>query len=104
MTKADRERMSRLKEMPCVCCRRRPVEIHHIVDKGYRKHSGGHQATIPLCVYHHRGVLDDGWTAARMAFALGPSMALSKREFNYRYGGERALLDRVNRWLMGEPA
>jgi len=95
--KADRDRMAKLKEMPCICCGRQPVEIHHIVDKGYRAHSGGHQATIPLCEWHHRGMPVGVWTVTETAARLGPSMALSKRQWNVRYGGERELLAKVNR-------
>lgn len=102
MTKADRERMAKLKDMPCVCCGRRGVDVHHLVDKGYRRLSGGHQATIPLCAWHHRGEPVGMWTVTETAARLGPSLALNKKQFNLRYGGERALLDRVNQWLLGE--
>ena len=96
MTKAERARLSRLKEMPCIACGRHGVDVHHIVDKGYRKHSGGHMATIPLCPWCHRGEQDELMTVADMAQFYGPSMKRTKRAFVQRYGTERELLAKVN--------
>jgi hypothetical protein len=73
-----------------------PCEIHHIVDKGYREHSGGDMATIGLCPWHHRGVKNDGMTTELMVEWFGPSLALHKRRFVERFGSERELLDIVN--------
>jgi hypothetical protein len=101
MNKADKKRMDIIHRLPCVACVQEgcqisPTEAHHIVDKGYREHSGGHQATIPLCEWHHRGEPRLGWNATLMAEKFGPSMARSKRAFVLRYGTERELLAKVN--------
>jgi len=75
------------------------TEAHHLVDRGYRKHSGGHDATIPLCAWHHRGLQRDGWIKAEMTAKYGPSLALKKREFVLMYDSERELLAMVNKVL-----
>lgn len=88
--------------MPCIACQTEgaeqplPTEAHHLVDRGYRKHSGGHDATIPLCSYHHRGVPIEGWKADEMLYHFGPSLALHKRRFVDTYGSERTLLAAIN--------
>lgn len=97
---ADEDRLKRIHAMPCMCCVREGVsqpfetEAHHLVDKGYRKHSGGHQATIPLCEWHHRGICEG--SPDKMLFTYGPSLALHKRWFIETYGTERELLEAVN--------
>lgn len=94
--------------MPCAACVRLGVaqpfqtEAHHLVDKGTRAASGGHEATIPLEAWHHRGQCLDGMTAREMELEYGPSLALNKRGFVAVFGSERELLERVNkilRWL-----
>jgi Recombination enhancement, RecA-dependent nuclease len=106
VTKADKKRMDIIHRLPCVACVQNGtdtgmrVEAHHIVDKGYRKHSGGHQATIPLCGWHHRAEPFIDCCAEMEAFH-GPSLALNKRAFTARYGTERALLERINAVING---
>lgn len=100
----DLKRYDALREMGCVACRQMvPVhvcaEIHHLVDKGYRKHSGGNQATIPLCPWHHRGVTMAERDERYMRALFGPSMRLESREFAKVYGTQRELLARVNEML-----
>ena len=90
-------RFARLQEIGCVACLiegvgYQPCDIHHIVDKGYREHSGGDNATIGLCPWHHRGLIPDQLTKKETEEMLGPSMALQKRAFIKRYGTERELL------------
>jgi len=72
------------------------TEGHHIVDKGYRKHSGGDDSRLPLCAWHHRGLCVDGKTSSEMLYDYGPSLALHKKQFVATYGTERELLARVN--------
>lgn len=101
MTKADQKRLDIIHRLPCLACVQQgcnigPTEAHHIVDKGYRKHSGGHQATIPLCEWHHRGEPRLGYMASYMTTMFGPSLARNKRAFISKYGTERALLARTN--------
>lgn len=87
--------------LPCMCCKIEGsvqpfrTEAHHIVDKGYRKHSGGDESRLPLCIYHHRGMCLDGKTGSQMLSDYGPSLALHKRTFIKTYGTERELLARL---------
>ena len=100
MTKADRARLDMLHRMPCIACGYAISTAHHIVDKGYRKHSGGHQATIPLCRWCHLG--EPRWAAVtigEMSRTVGPSLAFNKRAFVQRYGTERELLAKVNEMI-----
>lgn len=101
-TKAEQDRFRRLQDLGCICCLKEgfgyvPPDIHHIVDKGYRRLSGGHLATIPLCPYHHRGVPPSGFSIDTALGYAGPSLALHKKRFIRRYGTERELLAEVDR-------
>lgn len=97
-TKAEQARLDRIHAMPCCACVIEGVaqpsrtEANHLVDKGYRIHSGGHMATVPLCGWHHRGELLYPLTSKEMHFLYGPSMARSPGEFKARYGSQRKLL------------
>jgi len=96
-TKADRERFQALQDSGCVVCGEfhghyQPPDIHHLVD-GYRL---GHQFTIPLCEWHHRGVPKAFMSCSETEKELGPSLARSKIDFNISFGTERELLDRTN--------
>lgn len=104
-TKAEQAHLDRVHALPCCACvierilQPSRTEANHLVDKGYRIHSGGHMATIPLCGWHHRGELLYPHTSKEMHFLYGPSMARHKREFIARYGSERKLLTRTNKVL-----
>lgn len=101
-TKAQRTRLDALSRMRCLCCEFEkvqqpwPTEIDHLVDNGYRRLSGGHDATIPLCAWHHRGLCLDGCTTETMTGRYGPSFALRGRLAAVWYGSKRDLLERVN--------
>jgi hypothetical protein len=105
MTKVDQKRLDIIHRLPCLACvqegeiQPNRTEAHHIVDNGYRAHSGGHQATIPLCGWHHRGEPKMPQSKTEMGFIYGPSLATSKRFFVLRYGTERELLAHVNAML-----
>lgn len=75
------------------------TEIHHLVDFGYREHSGGHDATIPLCCWHHQGYQLTGANPTMMAHMYGPSLALNKKAFEAKYGTQRELLAKINTLL-----
>lgn len=101
--KLERKRLDALSRLPCMCCvkmgigQKTRTEVHHLVDKGTRKLSGGHSATIPLCAYHHRGTLTaDGTSSNEMASLFGPSLAINKKAFLVAFGSERDLLKRVD--------
>lgn len=104
--KAEKERMSRLKEMPCVCCRRTnswahwgtTSEVHHLLSGNKRR---GHLFTIPLCPYHHRGEVGV-LGRAFLEKILGPSLALSSKRFHATFGTDDELLELTNRQLEGK--
>lgn len=102
-SKAQRLHFGRMQSFGCCACRRRNIwraaEIHHLVDRGTRALSGGHDAVIPLCAWHHRGVPDLGVSIATMRTVLGPSLALEKRAFVAEFGSERLLLAWVEGYL-----
>ena len=97
-TKAEQARLDAIQDMPCCACviegidQPNATEANHLVDKGYRKHSGGHMATIPLCGWHHRAEPLMELTRREMIVIYGPSMKTSKRDFVAMYGTERELL------------
>lgn len=102
----DQRRYEQLVGFGCVACwiAHNPteggrVEIHHLVDKGYRRLSGGNQATIGLCSWHHRGEPHIDYTVGHMRMMYGPSMALEAKLFADIYGTQRELLARVNEML-----
>lgn len=103
-TKADKARYDKLHAIGCIACRKEgrfsQVDIHHIVDKGYRKHSGGSAATIPLCPWHHRGIPLDGMRINETCGLLGPCLAKHKKYFIQRYGDERSLLAEVDALIL----
>lgn len=98
----DQRRYERLHTIGCIACvisghlACGKLDMHHLVDKGYRKHSGGNQATIPLGAWHHRGEPFMDTTATQMRLKFGPSMAHESKEFARIYGSQRELLARVN--------
>ena len=108
-TKAQQVRLDRVRAMPCLACEKEkvvqplPTEAHHLVDKGTRKHSGGHDATIPLCRWHHRGELVEYMSGREMHLVYGPSLP-HKREFIACYGTERELLELTDERLKQDQA
>lgn len=99
-SKADLTRYDHLRRIGCLAClkdgRRSDIDVHHIVDKGYRSLSGGNRATLPLCPWHHRGQPPSSLRPSEAHVVYGPSLALQKREFIKRYGSERQLLAEVD--------
>ncbi|MDE2098369.1 MAG: hypothetical protein KGL39_14035 [Patescibacteria group bacterium] len=97
-TPADLKRYRALQDLGCVACylsgvRHVPCEIHHIVEGNKRL---GNQASLSLCPYHHRGVIESVWDRFK-----GPSLANDKRKFVAEFGTERELLSKVNQ-LIGD--
>lgn len=90
--------MGAIREAGCVCCRidgRGAVacEVHHLTIGGrHGQRRRGHDATVGLCDWHHRGVQIEGWSAADMERAYGPSYARSPRAFREHYGDDDRLL------------
>lgn len=93
-TKAEQARFRRLVDLGCICCKilgfYSVPEIHHILSGGRRI---GHMSTLPLCIYHHRGVpigIDDP------TVIMGPSLANGSKPFHARFGTQAELLKIVN--------
>jgi hypothetical protein len=104
----DSKRYDALRELGCIAgiiagvpCYGAKVDIHHLVDRGYRRLSGGNQATIPLCRWHHVGEPPIDYTVGYMHAVSGPSMYWHSKEFTATYGSQRTLLARVNEMLSG---
>lgn len=100
-SKADLKRYMALQEIGCVACLINghpgtPGDVHHLVDKGTRKLSGGNKSTFVLCVWHHRGEPLFGHSVSYMQSVYGPSMALQSKHFAVVFGNQRDLLARTN--------
>jgi hypothetical protein len=101
----DLARFRLIYDTGCVACfveigANRLPEIHHLTSTG--RHGGpraGHQATVGLCPWHHRGVPLDNHNARDTEHILGPSLARTPRAFRHRYGVDDALLELQNRRL-----
>jgi hypothetical protein len=107
-TKSEAARFAKLKALGCVACLKdgrdmdelMPPEIHHQLRGGRRI---GHEATIPLCYWHHQGLPYDEVPASWFLATLGPSFDKHKFQFRQRYGSDEALLAYVNEQI-GENA
>lgn len=102
-TKAESERLSLIGMFGCIVCRLRwktrpfvPCEPHHI-NEGGRNISHWH--TLPLCVWHHRGVCHSNVSEHEMTRVFGHSLALSKKGFEQDHGTERYLWTVVQRFF-----
>jgi Recombination enhancement, RecA-dependent nuclease len=95
----DIERFAKLYALGCVVSRTffnrwEPAEIHHLVEGSRRL---GHQFTIPLFPWFHRGVPPQfEMRPSECEEKLGPSLARSKRAFVEKFGTERELLSKTN--------
>lgn len=108
MTPAEKAaRFAKLQKMGCVCCLMnydrlcngvfvrtgQYAEIHHLNGGGHHgQKRRGHEFTIPLCEWHHRG---NGPTA-EYTDAFGPSWAKGSKPFRAVYGTDDELLALVN--------
>lgn len=98
MKKADSDRMAQIKESGCICTvllhrKSVPPDVHHLTAGGRRL---GHQATIGLSPWLHRGIQSGGMSTQEMMGMFGPSLAHGKREFERFWGSEAGLLDIQN--------
>jgi hypothetical protein len=92
-TKAQIERFEAIHRLGCVACRMRglvrPTEVHHMTIGGrHGQKRRGHDETIGLCEYHHRGVFPEGEMTAR----FGPSYYHDARSFRETFGDDDTLL------------
>ena len=90
-TKAQIARWQRFQDIGCICCwqigKYSEPEVQHLLSGGRRR---GHDFTIPLCPYHHRGI-------GRINGE--PSMAQGTKPFRERYGSDSSLLALTNELL-----
>lgn len=109
-TQKIRNRYARLRSVGCVCCRLNLVqgqgreatgqgtEIHHLNENGQPGQARrGDEFTIPLCIWHHRGV---GYRSDDQRF--GPSWARGTRPFREVYGSDDDLLGFANRLIQSD--
>jgi hypothetical protein len=55
MTKAERNHMDRVAQLPCAVCGAQPVSVHHLrTGIGMGRRATAFQ-TMPLCPEHHQG-------------------------------------------------
>lgn len=99
-TKFERERFGELRRIGCIAClkdghKNDQIDIHHLTEGGRRV---GHDATLPLCPWHHRGVVPFMPYAVnqRHLHQTAPSLAVSRYDFERRYGTQKELLAEVN--------
>lgn len=104
-TRAESERIRRVKECGCLACRQEGLptdyaEAHHLnIGDKHGAPNLGHAFVVGLCPWHHRGVPPDGRTIKYSRQAYGPSLALEPRAFRERYGSGDALMLKQERVL-----
>lgn len=87
-------RFADLWDIGCIACRLAhgewvaPEMDHRNVGDfaGMKRTAGGHDDTLPLCCWHHRGIPWDLWTADACRLFAGPSKQLHKRQFIEQFG------------------
>jgi hypothetical protein len=103
---ADRRRWSHFPDIGCVTCRlggkrNRQTEVHHLNKGGMAgRERRGHQETIPLCLWCHRGIPPEPFDHAWARLNIGPSLAEGSKPFRARYGTDDELLMLTNKWLI----
>ncbi len=103
---AQRLRWDRIRDVGCLACRLRyprmgsvPCEIHHLTVGG--RHGAprlGHEHTIGLCTWHHRGESDHP-DKTRLRRWIGPSYAREPSAFREEFGDDDFLLMAQNELL-----
>lgn len=100
-TKAHQRRFQMMQHFGCIASyiegrSGEPGDIHHLLSGGERI---GHEATICLAPWFHRGNPPGGMTIAQAKAMFGPSMKHHPREFRARYGTDAELLKLQNELL-----
>ena len=100
-TAEQSRRWDAMRSLGCLTCWMRDgmsadevTEIHHLTLGG--KHGAprlGHDYTVALCRWCHRGVRWWGNSAEEMETHFGPSYARTPRAFRREYGDDQHLLD-----------
>ncbi|MEN5115862.1 Ref family recombination enhancement nuclease [Luteimonas sp. TWI662] len=95
---AQQMRFAIIQDIGCVVARARglgyvPCEIHHLTVGGrHGQKRRGHDFTVGLNPWSHRGVPFGGWSAAECAAMFGPSYARAPRRFREEIGDDDALM------------
>lgn len=99
----ESERIRMFQRIGCIACKHdgrfNPgFDVHHLTEGGRRL---GHWFTIPLCPWHHRGVLEcrPVYVTTQDVHRDIPSLAISRRDFEAKYGTQRELHAEVNQLL-----
>lgn len=73
----------------------RHADYHHVIDGNERY---GHLVGFPMCLWHHRGMLDEfnTMTEAECIERMGPSFELHRKKFIAHFGSEEQLVARNN--------
>lgn len=109
-TKSEQARFDNMKDLGCIACildgqieafsinPRLQPDIHHMLSGGHRI---SHEATVPLCYWHHKGEVEpySGLTLKVMLPYYGPSWHKHRRAFRERYGSDAELIEIVNKYL-----
>lgn len=84
--KRNRERLARVKMLPCIVCGAPPPsDAHHVICGRYSQHRASDDETVPLCKQHHQ------W---------GPdAIHNGKESWVEKYGPDYAFLPEVDRLL-----
>lgn len=95
-TKAQESRFFLIREVGCIACRTRGItraaEVHHLTIGGkHGQKRRGHDYTIGLCAWHHRG--ENAFGSAELGvLTYGPSYAREPRKFRETFGSDDVLL------------
>lgn len=102
-TKAQQARFAAINEIGCLACNlmkkgRVEAEIHHLTVGGkHGQKRRGHDFTIGLCSWHHRGDwMQFGMGPGIVEVQYGPSYARTPRAFREEFGDDDELLDYQN--------
>ena len=77
---------------------RHGCDAHHLLSGGIRR---GHEYTIGLCPWHHRGVPPNDMSIKMARGIYGPSLMDGSKVFRAVYGTDDQLLERQNKYLEG---
>jgi hypothetical protein len=95
-SKSDLRRSRHLVDYGCCACKQLGFysvpEIHHVLSGG-RRQSNSH--TIPLCPWHHRGIIP-----AETFLDIGPSLANGSKPFHARFGSEEDMLKEIDHEIL----
>jgi len=101
-TVSQQQRMDAIKDIGCVIAQALglgfvPCEVHHLTVGGkHGQKRRGHDFTIGLNPWSHRGEPFNGMSAATCEQLFGPSYAKQPRRFRQEVGNDDYLLDLQN--------